>query len=83
MLFVKHKKFVDVCIKVYGIMETKHREIGISGTYWNLGQTESFSIDVPANLIIEKQNFNDNWLFCEINDDPKIMMGSLRKEVWR
>lgn len=63
-MFIKHKKFTDVCIEV------RHEKRGADGTntfygcFWNLGQTDkSFCIDVETKVKIARDEAS-NWLVC-------------------
>ncbi len=56
--FIKHKKFIDICINIT-YMDTNNSSLIIHGIFWNLGFVESFNIGKKVNLNIINKN---EWL---------------------
>lgn len=74
-LFIRHKKFLDVCIEVDQIQGNK-----VTGRYWNMGQTAPYEMGARANVTIEciedwlintVPNRNDgDWQELDVKDLP-------------
>jgi len=76
MKYLKHKKFLDVCIKCHDIVTLNSGALIVYGSWYNLGQLNSYAINLDTSIVIERQNLRD-WMFLETDDDT-----NLRKETW-
>lgn len=52
-IFIKHKRFMDVCVEVKKCYDYGHG-IKIVGIWWNLGQVKSYRIGYKAFFNIAK-----------------------------
>lgn len=52
--FIKHEKFMDVCLLVTDAFDYGHG-VKVKGTWWNLGQNTSYPIGIKAVINIAKK----------------------------
>lgn len=81
MKFIKHKRYMDVCIQVLTEREferSNDKFLLIQGWFWNLGQNTSFNIGQWANIEIELKDHRD-WLEFETDN----VSGCLRDVDWK
>lgn len=89
--YIKHFKFMDVCIKVINCFDYGHG-VTVTGQWWNLGQVNSFPINPrgvrdirlniakhPKDLKKGRSTLLKDWLSASIGSDDL----SLRNANWR
>jgi hypothetical protein len=85
MKFIKHNRYLDVCIQVveeYEISRGIDKFLIVKGWFWNMGFVQSFNTGQIARIEIPLGNVhginNRDWL--EIETDQVV--GSLRDVNW-
>lgn len=76
ILFIKHKKFQDVCIEVY-LLDIINNNTGIKiyGDYWNMAFNGSFKIGHKKSKAIHEmnlENFMEEWEMFFYKKETKI-----------
>lgn len=74
MLFLKHKQFRDVCIRLYNY-NLENSNITIYGEYWNLGINVSHRIGeyIAHNMDVSKLKADwEMWVNTETGRLPKL-----------
>ena len=79
MMFLKHKKFKDVCVQLYNY-EITDKTITLYGEYWNVGINVSHRIGEYVSYNLSLKKFYNEWDMC-INLE-KGRLPKLRNANW-
>lgn len=63
-LYIKHKRFMDVAIRLTEPIEYWNGKYIIIGKYVNQGFVETFELGVPISVVLPASKFEGNWQYC-------------------
>lgn len=64
--YIKHERFLDVAIKLYGPIRKYGSTYIVKGKYVNQGFVETFDLGTPARIRIPESRINQ-WQICRDN----------------
>lgn len=76
-VYLKHKRHMDVAIKLTKALTKNARRYYVTGKYVNMGFVETFELGVPVSITVPVENI-ENWEICINPRQP-----SIRKSTWK